>query len=1039
VDKITATALIKGTFENGFDKGRFEKFINQLLNRYVSKPFSQNGPYIKDQFKGHISAYDRLGQYTDPDGILIDILVVRTHKESSLARARTLQRNFIAWYLNGGRGGVIRDAALVAVVSPNEETWRFSFVRMDYKLTTSVSGNIHGDKDFSPARRYSFLVGKNENTHTAQERLLQFLQNDDSHPTLDALQQAFSVEKVTSDFYAEYDKVFKTVEGKIEGLESDKRLFTQRLFNRLLFIRFLEKKKWLRYGGDYNYLEALFDAAKQSGQNFYRDRLRVLFFEGLGRVSDCPPDMDESNRLKAVRGEVPFLNGGLFEKESGDDSLTVKIPNEAFDLIFERLLRIYNFTVEEGTPVDVDVAVDPEMLGRIFEELVTGRHDTGSYYTPKPIVSFMSREALKGYLSDALSGESTEAIAKFVDQHDPSGVRNGEWVLDALRKVRVCDPACGSGAYLLGMLHELVDLRSSLLLGRKGDDEALYAKKLQIINQNLYGVDLYPFAVNIARLRLWLSLVVDDNRSPLDDPSVDVSLPNLDFKVEVGDSVRTPQPAVWQTHDLFRTAAVRRFAEIKSRYMRSHGEQKTQLREELRTARAEIAAVVGRECSNDFDWQVEFAEVFLPEESKVTIGGALNLGQQLAAQPEPGGFDIVMANPPYVRSRLIRDIKPDLKRTYGGLFCGTADLYVYFYIRAIQLLKPGGMMAFISSNKWFRANYGAKLREFIARDASVLSITDFGDLPVFEGATAYPMIFIARKGKARKDNAVYTQVKSLDEPYPDVSALNARYGQILPSSAFASTNWALADSSTAAFLTKMGLVGIPLSKYVKNQIHYGIKTGFNTAFVIDGAKRAELIASDSRSAEIIKPLAVGRDIKKWGVDIRDRWLIVAKNGVDMECYPAIFAYLKQWQPELEKRWDKGQHWWELRSCDYYDAFAKPKILYPIIGRSPCFAFDNTGCFTNDKTFIIPVYDLYLLGVLNSSSVWSAITTRCSTLQGGFWELRAAHLSSIRIPEALEEDRTAIAILVKQCLDAKGVGCEEWEKEIDERVAALYGL
>jgi type I restriction-modification system DNA methylase subunit len=195
------------------------------------------------------------------------------------------------------------------------------------------------------------------------------------------------------------------------------------------------------------------------------------------------------------------------------------------------------FTVTESTPLDVEVAVDPEMLGRIFEELVTGRHESGSYYTPKPIVSFMCREALKGYLETNAAGESKEAIERFVEKHEPDDLRNAESVLDALRRVKVCDPACGSGAYLLGMLHELLDLRAALFQSRRLDSLSVYQRKLEIIQTNVYGVDIDPFAVNIARLRLWLSLAVDfEGAKP--EP-----LPNLDYKVEAGDSLLGPNPS----------------------------------------------------------------------------------------------------------------------------------------------------------------------------------------------------------------------------------------------------------------------------------------------------------------------------------------------------------------------------------------------------------------------------------------------------------------------------------------------------------------
>jgi len=267
------------------------------------------------------------------------------------------------------------------------------------------------------------------------------------------------------------------VEEVITGFRKDrdrKRLYTQRLFNRLMFIAFIQKKGWLKFSGDADYLTALWKAHLKdnsvSDKNFYRDRLTPLFFHGLNTANEVNRiGINRGGFLKTLIGDVPYLNGGLFEDDEDDNDENIKVPDKATGSILNSLFAKFNFTVTESTPLDVEVAVDPEMLGRIFEELVTGRHETGSYYTPKPIVSFMCREALKGYLETNTASESKAAIERFVEKHEPDDLRNAESVLDALRRVKVCDPACGSGAYLLGMLHELLDLRAALFQSRRLD------------------------------------------------------------------------------------------------------------------------------------------------------------------------------------------------------------------------------------------------------------------------------------------------------------------------------------------------------------------------------------------------------------------------------------------------------------------------------------------------------------------------------------------------------------------------------------------
>lgn len=272
-------------------------------------------------------------------------------------------------------------------------------------------------------------------------------------------------------------------------------------------------------------------------------------------------------------------------------------------------------------------------------------------------------------------------------------------------------------------------------------------------------------------------------------------------------------------------------------------------------------------------------------------------------------------------------------------------------------------------------------------------------------------------------------------------SLIEQQGSRLPATAVQGAEWRLTDAESAARLGRMQRAGIPLGEYVQGKIYRGVLTGFNQAFVIDGAKRAALIARDARSAEIIKPLAVGKDIRKWCVDFKDRWLIVTPIGIDIQRYSAVFRHLKEWQPQLEKRYDKGRFWWELRACDYYDAFGRVKIVVPDIAKELRFAFDTTGAYTNDTTFIITSDDLYLLGVLNSSAVGSFFLEISAQVRGGYQRFKPLYFKQIPIPRPKPADLNGITELVQQCLDAGGKGPQvaEWEAEIDERVAVLYGL
>ena len=555
---------------------------------------------------------------------------------------------------------------------------------------------------------------------------------------------AFDVEKVTKDFFHDFKNVFYSIQYNIRKIpENYKHLFTQQLCNRLLFLKFLEQKRWLN--GDYDYLNSLFKKSKRNNQNFYREYLYYLFFYALNNQFDNA-EFVKQEPLSERLGDIPFLNGGLFELSNDWNDKDIKIDNEAFTKLLG-FFNHYNFTVTESTPLDIEVAVDPELLGKVFEELVTGRHETGSYYTPKQVVSFMCREALKGYLQTALPGETKEGIERFLDDQNTDDLTNPEAVLDALKTVKACDPACGSGAYLLGMMHELLFLRECLFAKHGLDSITIYNRKLEIIQNSIYGVDIDPFAVNIARLRLWLSLAVDfEGEKP--EP-----LPNLDFKIEAGDSLLGPNPT---EGGHLRGELVSKYAAKKAEYMRTHSSQKSELWKEIAIMKEEIRTWTGTP-KEIFDWLVEFTEVFIAKPAGADITDGLNLGDHLAPLHETGGFDIVIANPPYVRQELLKEYKPILRNLQYSVFNSTSDLYTYFYERSYQIIKPAGVSCFISSNKWQRAKYGEKLRHFFRANTRVIMLIDFGGYQVF-GATVDTNIVLFQKKADPKWNTSFVNV-----------------------------------------------------------------------------------------------------------------------------------------------------------------------------------------------------------------------------------------------------------------------------------------
>ncbi|HOY53750.1 MAG TPA: Eco57I restriction-modification methylase domain-containing protein, partial [Opitutaceae bacterium] len=731
-----------------YDRAGWLALLPKLLP--TTEPWLQAQPL--DFQDDAVVAAAQLGRIPLAGDRTVAVLEIRVAGQVDLQRNRAGLRNLVARFI-----GQAQADAVIAFFVGDSPDYRFTFAARTSAFTPD--GQLE-QRDTAP-RRYTYLFGPGQPCRTALDRF-ELLRSLGPRAQLADLIEAFKVEPLFKEFYRDYGRVFDAVENHIRPTLTDKeplRLFTQRLFNRLMFLAFVERKGWLRWEQRTDYLSALWDDYRSKNRtaatpgNFYADRLVPLFFEGLNQP-DRPAGATDPRF-----GAVPYLNGGLFEyADDGTDRLpALRVPDDALALVLDPesgLFSRFNFTIAESTPQEINVAVDPEMLGKVFEELVTGRHEQGSYYTPKPIVAFMGRTALAEYLIGHCPAEDRATIERFVHDDDAAGLRDPEAVHRALVEVKICDPACGSGAYLLGLLHELVELRSRLFASRrKPDPDSAYQRRLQIIERNLYGVDKDAFAVNIARLRLWLALAVEFE-GPVPPP-----LPNLDFKIEAGDSLAAPAP-----QDLFQRPAVEEFRDKKAAFLRAHGSEKARLKEELERIRADLA--LWQQVDNvghGFNWAVEFAEVFLPREEDRGLLGELMVREDdtRPALGAGGGFDIIVANPPYVRMELIKPQKPVLRKRFPHVHAERADLYVYFYARAHELLRPGGVAAFISSNKWLRAGYGESLRQHLLDAQAFRLVMDFGELGVFDTAATDAAIFVWQKQARETTSTAWAMVKDL--------------------------------------------------------------------------------------------------------------------------------------------------------------------------------------------------------------------------------------------------------------------------------------
>ncbi|MHB8277988.1 MAG: Eco57I restriction-modification methylase domain-containing protein [Candidatus Humimicrobiaceae bacterium] len=729
MDKTRAQGIIKNVFENKFDKVKFTNFIINLLNvnskELVKETASDfGGNYIPETFNQYIDSCQLIGKY-ESDNKLIDILVINLKKETSLDRARTMQRNFAAWYLKHNSDINLKDAAVVAFVSPDSSNWRFSLIKMDYGFEQNEARKVKIKEELTPARRWSFLVGENENSHTAQSQLVDLLADENNKPTLKNLEDAFNIEKVTKEFFKKYTELFNNLKDSLEEvIESNQKVksdfenksinpvdFSKKLLGQIVFLYFLQKKGWFgvkkddSWGtGPKDFLKKLFDKKYIQYDNFFNDVLEPFFYEAL-RIDRSYDD----DYLSLFKCKIPFLNGGLFDPINNYDWVhtDILLPDELFsnskktkdgdngDGILDVFDR-YNFTVKEDEPLEKEVAVDPEMLGKVFENLleVKDRKSKGTYYTPREIVHYMCQQSLVNYLAtemeNILSKDEIETFVKYCEQVDGNEIStsvennlisqniisNAKLTDDKLADIKVCDPAVGSGAFLIGMMSEIVKTRIALNTFLKDKTKTAYNLKRECIENSLYGVDIDPGAVEIAKLRLWLSLVVDE-----DDIKQIKPLPNLDYKIVCGNSLLGVEKNLFNQH---------LFSELEQNKKLLFNEVNPSKKQEYKKKIDELIFEITNG-HREFDFEIYFSEVFHGK----------------------GGFDIVIANPPYgFRNVLSKDDKEYFRKVRKIEFSSgdISELFVYYSFD--KLVCNNGTLTFIIPKKSLYGESWKKLRVF---------------------------------------------------------------------------------------------------------------------------------------------------------------------------------------------------------------------------------------------------------------------------------------------------------------------------------------
>ena len=943
--------------------------------------------------------------------------------------------------------------------------WRFSFMHKKDKESTSTS-----------AKRYTFLLGPGQSCLTAA---INFHNLYESHESIneEALERAFSVEALSNEFFKKYKDYYENFVSYITGkayrkdgnkwvekvvnTDNDKELYARfdhndkrirdyvkRLLGRIIFLHFVQKKGWLGVpsGQDWNsgkgnldFMHQLFLQASEQQKNDFLDAVLEPLFNAIDTDRKNDDYLFDTGVLGKVR--IPYLNGGLFERNE-DDRIPSLFPQKLFANLLE-FFSEYNFTVDENDPDDAQVGIDPEMLSRIFENLLEDNKDKGAFYTPKEVVHYMCRESLIAYLqTDYKDKKQQDNIRHFVETQEVDGIESIKDNIDSrLKEVKICDPAIGSGAFPMGMLKEIFLCRSVL----EDVSDAAQIKR-EIIQNNIYGVDIEKGAVEIARLRFWLSLIVDEKTPE--------TLPNLDYKIMQGNSLLTTFRGQYVDLDIHghakgSTAALNlnmtRLAQAQRKLFNAEGEEKllTQINIKLIIVESVIAQLQYEfdsftRANNTVQGTLSFGTTkekkaakvaTFPQERMEVLQECLRLKEQLLddtvsrkeraemvlpffdwhmmfndvfSRPSKEGFDIVIGNPPYIQ---LQNNGGELAQMYKdcGLstFVRTGDIYCLFYECGWKLLHNNGHLCYITSNKWMRAGYGEKTRDFFAHKTNPMLLVDFAGVKIFDSATVDTNILLFEKS-TNKHNTICSVTKSQGkDSINNLSDFVRQQHTICDFST--SDSWVVLSPIEQSIKRKLEVVGTPLKNW-DIHIFRGVLTGCNEAFIINTNTRNEILSNckdadeRKRTEELIRPILRGRDIKRYGYEWAGLYLIATfpSRHYDIEQYPAVKKYLLSYADSylrsskcddianthlaefcLQKLAQTGKvvvidgtevtisgkkekarkktsnKWFETQdSINYWDDFSKPKLFYADITQHLNFCLCRDVMYCNNTTYFI---------------------------------------------------------------------------------------
>lgn len=1095
---LFAKEVLSPIFNSGFTLFANAVDVSEKPNKSESKVIQ------KVQVYGKIT----LDDYTE-----INCYEILLQPNVLIERSRVAIQHYVRKILTTGQ------AALINFVSPTyDKVWRLTFISKDSILTEK------GVKEkVTHARRYTYLLGPSETCRTAAERFESI--STEKENSLDVLIKAFSVERLSKIFFDEYkrhyDRFIEHLSDKAYKIpffkNDDKAIrdFTKKLLGRIVFLYFVQKKGWLgasdtNYSdGDTNFMMNLF-LSSGANDTFYPNWLTKLFFDTLNtKVRNDDFELPNGNKVK-----IPYLNGGLFDKEEHDDHVLVfnarlfhntDNPDDPNERGFLDFLNSFNFTVFEDSPEEHTVAVDPEMLGHIFENLLEDNKDKGAFYTPKEIVHYMCQETLTEYLATQLAKEykvyrkigdnqfelfgnetrtgqlsmieeigdkaiDREFVEHIVQDKNINGlsIEQLKRIDSLLDSVKICDPAIGSGAFPMGLLLEIFTIKEAIayqldLIWKPAE------VKENIIQNSIYGVDIEKGAVDIARLRFWLSLVVDE--------TIPKPLPNLDYKIVVGNSLISKfedeiievdwglanNPALQQSRpDLFKkfNATTRLIIDKQKKYFSAEGNDKRKITKDIRLAKIDLLEILFEverqkllekgiqpdlaknkketaiiterklKCQHlqtvikdlvslkenlsqpfkHFDWKLDFPEILNP-----FIAG------------RDAGFDIVIGNPPYVSANNMSILERNIfnKLPYYQTLKGKWDLYIAFIEKALKLLSKESVFTFIVPYGLLNQPFAEEIRKYILINYSLLSIVDLHDKKIFENATVPSCIPIVKNAKL--SNYRVDILNFIDGSFETCHKIDIEKYHSTQQYMFRTEDL----NHKSKLLEKIKQTGIPLETdfYVSTgaEIH-GKESRAADGTTISGKSKFDVL--HKQFIKGFKPYIEGAAIPK------------AKRG--RYSYPKIDTWLDYSEPQ------------KMRSAKFTELFESEKI---IIRRSSGLLrilaiHDISKIYTSEKCILIinkkhlpgsskekksqSIFDIkYLLAIINSK----LIDFYYESCFGGFIDVYPNNLKILPIAVPSKETEIGIIEIVDQILSLKknGKDTTDIEKQIDVIVFKLYEL